>query len=139
MNYTLKPMTATEWDFVKDMLPERWRVAAIRQGWPEALFGDGIAFDESNASWLCRSPVFIRDRTHVWYFFRFAGEVSCFRILNPLDAQVEFVDCNPPSDYENFKAALSKAFEVYGFYGLVDSPRVTVQPRFPDAEVGGVK
>lgn len=123
------PMTATEWDFVKGHLPERWRVVAIRQGWPDALFGDGIAFNNSRESWLCRSPVFIRDRTHSWYFFRFSGEVSCFRIHDPLDAQVEFVGCSPPSDFERFKVAVSEAFEVYGFYGLFDSQKISTVPK----------
>lgn len=126
-------MTDVEWEFIKPRLPERWRNFALRQGWPDVLFGDGIAFNESRDGWLCRSPVFIRDRTYAWYFFGFSGEVYCFRALDPVVPRIEFVGCQPPRNYEEFKAELLNAFDVFGFYGLIGVEKISFKPAFPES------
>ncbi|MBB3294422.1 hypothetical protein FHT39_003060 [Mitsuaria sp. BK045] len=132
MGYKLEQMTEAIWVKVARQLPEMWRNIAERQGWPSVAIDGGIAFSEGRNSWLCRSPVFIRDISSRWYFFHFENESYCFRIESPSSPQIEFVRCSPRFDiYERLKSALASAFEEYGFYGLPAVTLTRLSPIFP--------
>lgn len=140
MAYKLEQMTEAVWTGVAAQLPEMWRNIAERQGWPDVAVEGGIAFSEDGESWLCRSPVFIRDFSYRWYFFRFENESYCFRIESPSNPKIEFVRCTPRFEvYEGLKAALVSAFAAYGFYGLPDAALIRLSPIFPPLIAGDEK
>ncbi|WP_394508892.1 hypothetical protein [Roseateles sp. DXS20W] len=128
-------MTSEIWGMVAPRLPENWKNAALRQGWPDVAEGGSIAIDELEDSWLCRAPILVRDRTYEWFFFCWKNEILCFRILNESHAGIEFVDKEPAAtEYEDFKSAVTEAFLTYGFCGVRTS-RVFA-PTFPSLKLG---
>jgi len=102
--------------------------------------GGGIAFNDARDSWICPSPVFLRDGSFCWYFFRFEGETYCFRIESPTNSNVQFVRCAPKQEvYQRLVDAVRDAFFAYGFYGIPGRPLLEFVPIFSEAKLGGEK
>lgn len=129
--YKLEEMTTPIWNDIRQKIPEEWMNAAIRQGWPEVIQGDGIAFNETGNSWLCRSPVLIRHGNFAWYLFHLDGDTYCFRIRSPSRPLVQFIHGDPnPNVRAKVEGALQEAFRAYGFYGLPDHDLTELAPVF---------
>lgn len=105
--------------------------AAAKQGWPEVILGEGIAFNEARNSWICRSPVLIRNGSFAWYLFHLEGETYCFRVMSPSMPAVEFVHFEPAHDIRPVvQLAIADAFSAYGFFGLPDHEMIKFDPVF---------